>query len=362
MCAQVSATREQQLSRHYLDKVFGMQNNPLSKYLRTKCLIGCDSSYRFTTNKIAKQLGRETKASKCKTYIKNTAGVNELISALGVEIKHKETKKIVKLNSNANSITAYCNTSFELALGFARDTYGPILQTGIIPYRDVSNRLWNNIQNLKKEVKQQIFYEHNYAYEYDIEACAPTLLYQLAKKRGLKSAPMIEFYLANKSEVRNELATKYGIELRVIKEIINSIFAGAQFDKSIARKVNNSAKLRALSGNEFVIGLKKNISKMWRVIKSQEGTRYKRDKITREDKISSYTKWCIYFELERQVMDVVREYLNESGAKCILEHDGWTTDKRINQEELHELIEKQTGFKIKTSEELLEDVVIIATV
>jgi hypothetical protein len=284
------------------------------------------------------------------------------MTQIKADIKHKETKKKQILYSNLNSSNAYCATSFELALDFAREEYGPMLQTGIIPYNDKKNRLWNNVQNLKKEVKQQLYVEHNYAYEYDIEACAPTLLYQLAKKRGLKSAPMIEFYLEHKTEVRNDLSIKYGIELKVIKEVINAIFAGARFDKSIARKVNDSSKLKSLSGNEFVIDLKRNITKMWNAIKTQEGVRYKRNNGPRETKISSYTKWCIYFELERQVMDIVREYLNESGVRCILEHDGWTTDKRINREELHELIEKQTGFMIKTSEELLEDVVLIASV
>jgi hypothetical protein len=362
MCAQVSETKPQQLSRHYLDKVFGKQGNPLTDYLRSKCLIVCDSSYRFSKNSIAKQLGRETVTSYCKTYKKNTAGVNELITAIKADIKHKETKRKQILYSNANSSNAYCATSFELALEFAREAYSPMLSSGIIPYNDKKNRLWTNMQNLKKEVKQQLYAEHNYSYEYDIEACAPTLLYQYATKHGLKSSQYITYYLNNKSAVRNELATHYSIDIKIIKEVITSMFAGARFDKSIAAKVNDPIKNKALANNQFICGLKKDITKMWKKIKLVIGVRYKRDKVTRETKISSHTKWCVYFELERQVLDVVREYLSESGNSCILEHDGWTTSKKVDQTELNELIAKQTGFVIKTSEVILEDVCLVSWV
>jgi hypothetical protein len=47
--------------------------------------------------------------------------------------------------------------------------------------------------------------------------------------------------------------------------------------------------------------------------------------------ISSRQKWGVYFDLERQVLNEVREFLRETNNRHFLEHDGWSCENEINE-------------------------------
>jgi len=368
LLSQMKPNKPRELSRNYLSKIFGQSQNDLTNYLRESCLITTDEKYYFFASPMAKRPGR-VDSGKCKEYKINESSINELITRCGITKEEVIPKKPVRLNDAHTTTRPYCITSFGtlelevikfgLALNSAEYEFSSMLDSNKITYFDKSNRLFGGTQNLVKPVKQQLHYNHNYCYEYDIEACAPTLLLQYAKKLGLRKAPIIEFYLNNKSEVRNEVSRNTGIDVKIVKRVINALFAGARTDGSIASEINNKEQLNKFKSNEFVKSLIKDISKMWVAIKPSVGVRYNSKAGKLEKRLSPGTKWSVYFKLEREVLDVVRAYLCESSNNCVLEHDGWTTTKRINVGELTAVIESKTGYQIKLSEVELKDVVLI---
>jgi hypothetical protein len=366
--SQMKVNKPRELSRNYLNKVFGKSCNPLTDYLRDNCLITTSNKYHFFASPMVKRQGR-IDSGKCKEYKLNESIINHLINVC--EFKQSDFDKALKsvrFNDLSTPTRPYCATSFgmleieviKFGLGMesAEYEFGSMLDSKKITYTERSGRLFGGTQNLVKHIKQQLHYNHNYCYEYDIEACAPTLLLQYAKTLGLKNAPIIEFYLDNKSEVRNDLATNTGIDIKIIKQVINALFAGARTDGSIAKEINNIQQLRKFKANEFVKSLIKDIAVMWRHIKPSIGTRYKKTGGI-ETRVSPTTKWSVYFKLERQVLNVVIDYLCESSNDGVYEHDGWTTTKQINQNELITRVKDKTGYQIKLSEVALSDVVLI---
>ena len=81
----VSKTKPNWLSTRAIDKHFGQGQLDISKFLRQKLLIIVDNHFNFETGK-------------CKTYIQNPDGVNELRQALGgVKITQKITPQLQTL-------------------------------------------------------------------------------------------------------------------------------------------------------------------------------------------------------------------------------------------------------------------------
>jgi hypothetical protein len=62
--------------------------------------------------------------------------------------------------------------------------------------------------------------------------------------------------------------------------------------------------------------------------------------------VNSKQKWLLYFELERQVIDSVRDYLSERSIKHFLIHDGWSCSSEIDRTELSLYVRTQTGFDL----------------
>jgi hypothetical protein len=63
--------------------------------------------------------------------------------------------------------------------------------------------------------------------------------------------------------------------------------------------------------------------------------------------INARQKWLLYFQLERQVIDAVRDYLDLRSIKYFLIHDGWTCSDQIDQRELSDYVRDLTGFDVK---------------
>ena len=381
--ASMSETKPRQLSKIYLNKVFGVISNPLSKYLKEKCLITLDDlKYRFngeetseTSNKKKSKTSHKhnfASAYYCKSYKPNLSGVNELIEMFDLTmddfiIKTKSSAKSLNYNSSNLFLIPYgitsrpdmsdANQKILISMLQANEEFGDMLNTNEIEYKDKSGRLWGGTQSLSKATKQNLHAGYGYAYEYDIEAAAPTLLLQLAKKNGfrLRKESLVEDYIQNRSLYRRLLAVKYNLDEKEVKETINALFAGARFNSSLS-KVN--AKAPKFKSDEFITRLKEEIAQIWKHIKPTIGVRYKRDN-TLETRISSRTKWSIYFQLERSILDVVREHLDETNNKAVLEHDGWTTTKKLDTKQLIETIKLRTGYEIKLDEKELKDISII---
>ena len=378
--AMLSTDKPRQMSKEgYLDKVFGKQGNDLTDYLRSKCLKCVDNHYRFVSKsgsyqslKSKHKFSFNDDANYCKTYVQNVEGINEVMMSVGVDVllnSMQTSKRHSYFNKNSISSNAYYATSFdglelarikhELSMTSALEVFGPMFKSKVIPYKDKADRLWNPAQNLSKDVKQPLHLECGYAYEYDIECCAPTLLLQYARRNGLKTAAIIDFYLDNKTEVRNVLSSKHNIPVDIVKVVITALFSGARIDKSVADKINDRESLNSFRTDPFVIALQRDISKLWRTLKPVMGQQFNKEGFT-TNRLSSSAKWKVYYQLERQVLNSVIDYLSKTKNDVALEHDGWTTSKKIDTDELIKEIQSSTGYLVRLSEVKLEDVCLMA--
>jgi hypothetical protein len=304
----VKRTQPNWLSTRWIHdpKHFGQAGKPISEYLKEQLLICTDHHFNWQTGK-------------CKYYVQNVDGIKQLEQALnGPVIKPTIT---AKLESQ--------------------------LDTGEFEYNDSSDRLYNPLQNLPVYVKRDLLSNKGYNYNYDIVCAAPTLLYQHAQRQGLnKQLTYLEFYIANRSKVRDELAIKYKLELKQVKQLLTSLFQGAYLSvnhtTSCYHLLNGNYHLiKQLQADPFLFELRSDIKQMWKAITPQMKLQLNKKRICSKDKTAKYR------ELERNVMNVIKRELRRTKNRHLLQHDGWTSKEICDVNMLRSYVRSHTGFVIE---------------
>lgn len=314
-------------STRYIDKFFGHQGNDLSKWLRTKLLICTNERYSMDSGI-------------CKEYLKNPNGIMELVSLLEQVISYPSVIQVQTITKD-----------------FIKNEFKQELITKQFTYEDKSNRLWHPLQRVKREYKKQILDEHDFKFHYDIQCCAPTLIRQYSQ---MLENPMDEYlfalneYLKDRKQVRQRLADETEITYDQAKEIINALLMGAKLannDQSDIYHLLNGDKARIefLKQNPFLTQFRADLKTCWDYIKP---TLSKRVITTKTGKqrvlpISNKQKSMVYFDLERQVLNSIRSYLDNTNNKYFLEHDGFSCVNEVNKEELSKWVKMNTGFNIQ---------------
>ena len=331
-CGVMSETKSHPWSTRYIDKYFSSYKHPLSKYLRKTLLICTDEFYCFN------QL--DAKKNKCKEYILNIEGVRFLREELNLSNIHY----------------------YPIVAEVAQSDHKDELDSGNFTYNDKSNRLWHPLQRYRKEYRTNILAESGYTHDYDIECAAPTLIYQYAQHLGMDEYLFaLRRYLTDRTSVRNELALGLELDSGVIKEIVNALFCGATISTNkehsdIYDILNGDiSRIEYLKQNEFIKQLVSDIKTCWSYI-TPHMSRRRNTKSNRLIKISCKEKWNVYFELERVVLNSVRNYLDINSVRYFLIHDGWTCDKEIDREQLKNYVRNQTGYEIKFEYENLSNI------
>lgn len=351
----MTTTKPSHWAKSVIDKYFGTQNHDLSKYLRSILLITTNNNYDKATG-LTKQ------------YLLNERGIEFLRSIFinkDTEFAHwaQDNNHNIDENNSANTSPSVALLYDQYVVSkFCEREYGMEMKSLDFQYQDKASRLWHPIQNIKREYKSHIMTEMGLVNQYDIESCAPTLLLQYAQHLGMDEYLFaVNDYLKNKTEIRNKLAQEMEVEPKVIKVIINALFCGARIGNSpefaISHLLNNDlAKITFLKENEFIQELRKDIKLIWSYIETTLPviiTTTKSGK-TRKLPLNSKRRWAVYFQLERQVLNQVREYLKSTGNKHFLEHDGWNTQQEVNQQELIDFVKNKTGFQISIKQEKLD--------
>jgi len=332
----MSTTKSQSWSTRYIDRWFGVQSNPLSKYLRQQLLIETNSHWSKDTGK-------------CKEYILNQTGVEFLCDS--IEISQNETTTQL----------------YPIVLQVAQQEYQQELVTGSFEYNDQSSRLWHPLQNFKRQYKRDVLEQNGYQYHYDIECCAMTLIHQYAQQipevihnAKWQQGPMdlylfaLRDYLRDRQSIRQQIAQAADIDPETVKRMINALLAGAKLSANPTTEIyqmlgGDRARIKFLQQHEYLTQLRADIKTCWDYIKPTLPRRSKQDKNKRERMIpiSSRQKWGVYFDLERQVLNQVREFLCERNIRHFLEHDGWSCECEIDQQELQQTIFENTGFQVQ---------------
>lgn len=330
-----------EMAKCWIDANLGQQQNALGAWLRAKLLVCRDSRYFFGND-----------VSKCKEYSLNQAGWDE-VGGMLLGIEESNTAEPMQRDGNGKK-----SRDMELVHAWARQSYKDELETKQFQYEEKEcARLWHPLQSMTKEAKAHIWRHEGLGFNYDIKACAPTLIMQHAQQLGFDEwlEGMKEF-LSDPTAFRRHVAQVASYDYidykqaKKVKALINAMFCGAKLgankdfalfqlldgNREVVKQLQNDAKLMLL---------KDDIRRCWRVIETSMTTF--RNKNGRKLALSSKQKWRRYFDLERKVLNAVRVYLDKRGFKYFLEHDGWRTDKEVDIEELQEHVEFQTGFKIQ---------------
>jgi len=345
--AVLSDTEARGWAKVVFDKYFGPQSNQLSKYLRSMLLTCADTHYSKDTGKT-------------KTYTLNRVGTDYLrdilqrnpvtaVASIEEYTPPIRTKQQEKANYIFDSVVVneWCRREFDKEL--TELTF---------EYKDKSDRLWHPLQNVKREHKKQLLNEAGLKYHYDIESCAPTLILQLAQHNGMDLwLHALQNYLSDKTAYRNHISSIAEIDTKTSKVLINALFCGARLGTNdqfaLSHLLNHdAARIQVLKQDEFIRDIKADIKSCWNAITPTMSRRSVISKKTgkiRLKAISSREKWAVYFRLERSVLDVVHQYLISTGNRHFLEHDGWSTEREIDQAELLNFIREHTGFNIKLS-------------
>ena len=325
-----------QMYTRFIDKHFGMGGNKLSRYLRSHLLICIDTHY-------------DMKNGLCKMYIRNKKGILFL-------------NDMINYNTSVYSTTSVTQLS-QLGLEWANNTYEEQIKSGDFEYSDRSHRLCNPIQSIRTSIREEMFNNHGYAYNYDISTAAPTIMYQYYQTTpdycGLV-LETIEDYIANKSVRRKEIALSADLDEDIMKKIFNGLFNGAKlsihYNTALFKLIGcDIGKMKFLQQHEYLNALKADIKTMWDTIKSSEPKVYFTDRFNKSGlprlrQFGSKQKWNIYFQLERKVLNEMRDYLKTLRCKFFLEHDGFRTTAQIDTTDMSRWIQAGTGFELQLTE------------
>jgi hypothetical protein len=308
------------LATRHIDKHFGQQQHALSKWLRKELLICVDESFN-------KDLGY------CKKYIQNIDGINRHLKSIGYTPKPAIAPEVEQQ-----------------------------LASGDFEYEEKSNRLWNPLQQLPKRVKRPLLAQNGMNYSYDIQCCAPTLLLQYAQKCGLATpTPNMDAYLKDRSTIRKNIADDTGITVDDAKFVINALLQGGQIsyhrESSISIRLNgNQHLIGKLKDNQYLLELREEIKSIWTCIKPTLPVRYLTDKNgkTRRCALNGRDKSGVYRSQEELVLKEIKRYLKKNKNKALLEHDGWTCEKIIDEVELRSYVKATTGYQIELECEIYE--------
>lgn len=360
----------------YIDKHLGRNDTNLGKFLRRHLIIETNKNWNkdsgickeYKLNKQGYEYIKYMYTYKQYLSISSWKSMNdikqntELASLLDIE-EYIISYPIVQQVGDSRIVNDWCKQEFRTefeSLDFL--------------YEDKSNRLWHPLQNVRKQDKQNIFRELNLIYQYDFVCCAPTLIHQYSHQVPLivtdnkyMQGPMdlylfaVQRYLQDRVSVRKQIANEAQIPEKIVKVIINALFAGAQLGhnptSAIYKLLNgDKARIEFLKQHPYIIELRSDIKTIWEYLRPVMTTRYKTNKSGRRRRLplSSRDKWNLYFDLERQILNIVRSYLDDTGNKYFLEHDGFTTQLEVNKQELLELIYQKTGFILDLDMEYLK--------
>jgi hypothetical protein len=320
-------------SQAAIDKRFGKHSHELSKWLRHTLLICVDHHYSQA-------------AGISKKYVLNKEGAEHIRSVLqGNAPKAFDAAEYARIKPYIGNAPMFDE---QVVMACAERDFGDELNSLEFVYEDKSNRLWNGIQCIRKQYKEKLLAHKGLKHHYDIQACAPTLLLQHSQHMGNDEYLFeINNYLKHKAAYRQHLSEEVEIEVSKSKLIVNALFCGAKLGLNaqfMLTGVLDNDPARVIYARQLTEQLRADVKTMWSYITPSMPRR--RGCTGKLIAVQPKQKWARYFDLERQVLDAVRMYLQQTGNRHFLEHDGWATEYEVDQAALLAFVKKTTGFTI----------------
>lgn len=240
-----------------------------------------------------------------------------------------------------------------------------------------TTRLLSPFQNKPKSIKARFFAGW---WDCDINACAYTLLHQHLINTVLPwwgkhdlEFKVLPLAYTNRDLFRQTLADQLNLDVPTVKEILATIMFDCKLSNNPFSGINKMLVKKGYNPDEFHLlakdcvllqGLIAELRKAWpklmsywqnsndksaRKIYYSESINKETGEIRKRFKVASF-RARIYFELERKVMNVIRNQYQ--GKVCHLMHDGFITQEEPDLDLIQSLIEQETGFKVQFSANL----------
>jgi hypothetical protein len=216
-------------------------------------------------------------------------------------------------------------------------------------------------------------------YEYDIENCHYSIIYQLNQMWGGKPLDAISRYIKDTKETREAISTETGVDYNIIKTILIDIVYGAgikqkhtydekkgkSFDNAILNTLleytndnrDDAIKLfDTIAGNKRVRGIYDDLESARNFLKSKYRIKTLRDKEYLENTIGKITSVLDYRGEKRSrgaMLSHITQGIESAALRVILEeegkyfvmphHDGWVSMKDNNTDILEALVRGKTA-------------------
>lgn len=237
-------------------------------------------------------------------------------------------------------------------------------------YKDRGDRRYHPIQNIKRDIRRKVFAGW---WDYDIEACAPTLIHQFVitsrwyEPRSTNDFPALTRLISDKQAVRREIGDLTGLDAQAVKELLSAVFFRGNPAPS-----HKAGMFRILGGdierharflqNPYVKQLRDDVRRLWSKatlfdrIDRGTGSLFDSRKAVKRPSKTAKLRMSIYLSLERRVIQVLEDEIAQQKVPLILMHDGFMVRQRLRVNELEKLVRDKTGFSVRLSEvRLAED-------
>ena len=296
--------KDQWLSTREIQRQFGSLSRPLGIWIRDQLLICTNTHY-------------STASGQCKQYRLNQDGYLKICHDMNYE-------PVVQISIKNQEE----------------------LDTGQFEYTEKGHREYHPLQNLPKRLKKPLLTSKGYRHEYDIQCCAQTLILQHARRLGfVKATPALDRYIANRSQLRDQLSQELELDTAIIKKILTAILNGGSIsiwhENMIFSYVGyNKLMIHQLRVNQYIQQYQREVRDMWKHIRGTLD-------LNKGQRFNAKMKSEIYRFLEESVRVVIKRYLKKTNNVAFIEHDGWSSTKPVDIDQLTFEVSKQTGFVIE---------------
>lgn len=322
----LDTTNPKQIARKKLNKEIGRSESNLGNWLRQMLLV--DHSQHW-----------DIRNGICKEWLLNDHGYDKLYHILFDYKMFPETE------------IKYLDRKTQINYALSKEKYGPTIESANFEYKEKSDRNWNPIQNIKSEVREQVFVDYTYKHNYDLECAMVNLIVQYARKCGMGPKTQIkclDAYIQDRSQYRQQLAFDVQCTVAEAKKVIQARFSGGTTrpGKSVHKEFSDRKCLARLVKNQWFKQFTKDLNKCWKAIAKSKGV----SKLTTKEKAAEY------FKLEKLIMDSVEKFIKKDKTnKYFKEHDGWRCIYPLDLNYLKSYIKNQTGYDVNISYEQVAD-------
>ncbi|TWB18840.1 hypothetical protein FBZ89_109227 [Nitrospirillum amazonense] len=321
----VGSKREMRVSSEELRRVFSNKDRGLGSWLYSTLLI---------------QVGTYQVGSHPYSYSLKIEGYQKLCGLLGREVR-SETDVV-------------------------RQRFQPVLDGRAVEYHDNGLRRFHPVQNIRRDVRKQVF---DGWWDYDVESCAPTLVYQYAVSHyrwvyGVQSAaepfPSILRLINDKAHIRQHVSSLTGLDVSRSKQILQMLFfranPGMHASNALYSTLGNDPYIfQKLVNDDYVQALRLDAKAMWRYAiarDTHERASLRMSGIKSSTPVSGIRarRMNIYLSLERRVMDAIFRQLSADGVTHVIMHDGFMSRDKVDVGKLTRLVKDEMGYEIRLSE------------